>query len=153
LDDQVSHYEVPGAIRVLAVAPDDTLYIGAGCGVVHFQAGRLETLLNVDCNESGRRPSLLPMEIVFEHNDLVWVGGALNIASYDGQSWQEYGLPALRVAVDHDDTIWTVGWDGRNGSDCCITHLTAKGPVSYTWPAGAQVPPEVLNKLFGPQIR
>ena len=149
----MSHYEVPGAIRVLAEAPDDTLYIGAGCGVVHFQAGRLETLLNVDCNESGRRPSLLPMEIVFEHNDLVWVGGALNIASYDGQSWQEYGLPALRVAVDHDDTIWTVGWDGRNGSDCCLTHLTATGPISYTWPAGAQAPPEVLNKLFGPLIR
>ena len=153
LAGQITHYDLPATIRVLAVAPDDALYIGAGCGVLRFQAERIETLLEFECNQPGQLAALFALAIAFGDDGLVWVGGAHNLASYDGQTWHEYGLPAFQIAIAPDGTIWTHGWDGRTGSNCCLYHLTADGPISYPWSAETPAPPEVLNQLFGLNTR
>ena len=149
LDGQVTHFVIPGAVRVLAAAPDNALYIGAGCGLLRFHAETVETLLEVDCEDQGRPLKMFPIAIAFANDGLVWVGGFSNLASFDGQSWQEYKIPALKVAIGPDGTVWAQGWDGRQGSDCCVTHLTHSGPISYLWSADMPAPPELLDKLFG----
>lgn len=149
LDGQVTHFDVPGIIRVLVVAPDGTLTIGAGCGVLQFQNEKLETLLPLNCAEPGQPTGLFPMDITFDHDGIIWVGGAYNLASYDGQNWTEYGFPALRIAVATDGSIWTWGWDGQKGSDCCLRQLSASGRGTYTWSTKQHAPPELHDELTG----
>lgn len=147
-DGRVSHFDIPLTVRVLAVAPDDSLYIGAGCGVLRYKEEQLETLLPIDCSSNVTITGFFPLDIVFGADGLVWVGGVFNLASFDGHEWQVYDFPAWRVAEADDGAIWTVGWDGREGSECCLTRLMAGEIMTYTWAADIPANPGVLQELF-----
>jgi len=147
-DGQVSHFDIPATIRVLEVAPDGSLYVGAGCGVLHYHADNWEILLNVDCDHPHAVSGLFPLNIAFADGGDVWVGGALKLARFNGRTWKEYDIPAVRVALASDDTVWTIGWNGRADSHCCITHLAGGEWITYTLTANVSVEPEVLQSLF-----
>ena len=147
-DGQVTHFDIPGAVRVLTVAPDGSLYVGAGWGVLRYHADNWETLLNVDGSHPSPVSGLAPLSIAFADSGDAWVGGALKLARFDGEEWKEYDIPAARVAIASDDTVWTVGWDGRADSDCCITHIAGSEWMTYTWTSNVPAEPEVLQLLF-----
>lgn len=147
-DGQITHFDIPATIRVLEVAPDGSLYIGAGCGVLRLREDSLESLLDIDCGPDRPVSGLFPLDITFTDDGRVWVGGALNLASYDGNDWTEYKIPAWRVAIASDGSIWAVGWDGRAESNCCVTHITASQQITYTWTSDIPAEPEVLISLF-----
>ena len=146
-DGQVTHFDIPATIRVLEVAPDGILYVGAGCGVLRYREGTWETLLDLDCGHRTAVTKLFPLDIAFTDGD-VWVGGAHSLARYDGKTWEEYEIPALRIAVARDGTVWASGWDGRANSDCCLTHLSGDEWITYTWTANVPAEPEVLRSLL-----
>jgi len=147
-DGQVSHYDVPHTIRVLELSPDGALYVGAGCGVLTYQAGEWETLLEPACDGQAPVIRLFPINITFAADGDVWVGDAFSLARYDGRAWQEYGISALQVVPAPDGTIWARGWDGRAGSDCCLTHITGSTWDTYTWSAEIPAGPEIIQALF-----
>ena len=148
-DGLITHFDIPATIRVLEVAPDGHLYVGAGCGVMRFRDESWETLLELDCSRRTSVTKLRPLAITFTEDRTVWVGGAFSLVSYDGESWTEYDIPAARVVVATDGTIWTRGWDGWANSDCCLTHITGTQWITYTWTSDVPVEPEVLNSLLG----
>ena len=93
-DGQVSHYDIPGTIRVLKVAPDGSLYVGAGWGVLRHHSGNWETLLNLECCQRDLLETLAPLDIAFTDGGDVWVGGAHNLGRFDGERWTEYDMGA-----------------------------------------------------------
>jgi hypothetical protein len=147
-DGQVSHFDIPATIRVLEVAPDGSLYVGAGCGVLRYLENDWETLLDLECGHRSVVTKLFPLDIGFVDNGDVWVGGAHSLARFDGKTWKEYEIPALRIAVASDGTVWASGWDGRADSNCCLTHVTGDRWITYTWTANVPIEPEVLQSLL-----
>lgn len=145
---EIIHYDIPATIRVLEVAPDGSLYIGAGCGVLRYQDDELESLLDFDCNPDQPVSGLFPLDIAFTNDGRAWVGGAYNLASYDSSGWTEYNIPARRVAIALDGTIWTYGWDGLAEHNCCLTHITGSQRITYTLTADIPAEPKVLMSLF-----
>ncbi|MGB3716188.1 MAG: hypothetical protein WA996_17345 [Candidatus Promineifilaceae bacterium] len=152
-DGQVSHYVVQAAIHILEIGPDGALYVGAGCGLLRFSEEELETLLEITCEGATPVSSIFPLDIAFGEDGQIWVGGAFNLASYDGKSWQEYNVSSVRVAVGKDGSIWTRGWDGRAGSECCLTQLSGSDVMTYTWSADIPADVEVLATLVGSSNR
>ena len=147
-DAQITHFDIPATIRVLEVAPDGYLYVGAGCGVMRFRDDSWETLLEIDCNRPTSGTKLHPLDIAFSENGTVWVGGAHSLASYSNNSWTEFDIPAARVVVASDGTIWTRGWDGWANSECCLTHISGTQTITYTYTSDVPVEPTVLNSLL-----
>jgi hypothetical protein len=147
-DGRVTHYDIPATIRVLKSAPDGNLYLGAGCGIMVFRGEEWETLLDLDCSRRTSVSSLFPIDMDFANDGLMWVGGAYSLASYDGQTWTEYDIPAVRVVIAPDDSVCTRGWDGRAGSNCCLTHLSSGRWMTYTWSADLPAEPEVIDSLL-----
>jgi hypothetical protein len=148
LSGEILHYDIPATIRVLEVAPDGNLYIGAGCGVLRYRDDVLESLLDIDCNPDQPVSGLFPLDITFTNDGRAWVGGAYNLASYDSNGWTEYNIPARRVAIASDGTIWTYGWDGRAEHNCCLTHISGNQLITYTLTADVPAEPKVLISLF-----
>jgi hypothetical protein len=147
-DGRITHFDVPATIRVLEVAPDGHLYVGAGCGVMRFRDESWETLLDLDCSHRTSVTKLSPLDIAFAEDGTVWVGGAHSLASYSSGSWIELDIPAVRVVFATDGTIWTRGWDGRANSNCCLTHITGSQWITYTISAEIPAEPELLNTLL-----
>lgn len=152
-DGQVTHFVVPGEIHVLEIGPDGDLYIGAGCGLLRFRDEELATLLEVFCDAARPVSRIIALDIAFGDDGQIWVGGAFNLARYDGKSWLEYTISSVRVAVAKDGSIWTNGWDGRAGSECCLTQLSGSDVITYTWSADIPADVEVLATLFGSSNR
>lgn len=148
LRGEILHYDIPATIRVLEVAPDGSLYIGAGCGVLRYRDDELESLLDIDCNPDQPVSGLFPQDIAFTNDGRAWVGGAHNLASYDNNEWTEYNIPAQRVAIASDGTIWTYGWDGRAEHNCCLTHMTGNQLITYTLTDDVPAEPKVMMSLF-----
>jgi ligand-binding sensor domain-containing protein len=146
-DGEVSHFDVPATIRVLEVAPDGSLYVGAGCGVLRYRMEKWETLANVDCDNSSFDGPVFPFDIAFAPNGDVWVGGIHGLARFDGRTWSEYDIKARRILVAPDGSVWTDGWDGRADSDCCFTHLTGGTWVTYTHSAALPVSDDLLERI------
>lgn len=142
---QVSHFDIPGPIRVLEVAPDGSLYVGAGCGLLQYTGDLWKTLANTDCSHSNFNGS--PFDIAFAENGDVWVGAVFRLARFHGQTWIAYDIRARRVLVAPDGSIWTEGWDGVANSDCCFTHLTGDTWVTYTHSALLPVSTELLKDI------
>ena len=141
-----SYYGVPRTIRVLEVGPDGALYIGAGCGLLRFRQEQLETLAEIDCERSVFK-ALFPFDLAFDKDGRVWVGGVHGLASFDGKVWTEYDVPARRLLVAPDGSIWAEGWDGQAGSDCCFSHLSNNRWMTYTHSAPLRVPPELADSI------
>jgi hypothetical protein len=149
-EGQITHHDVPGPIRVLKTAPDGSLLVGAGCGIWRFHDERIETLMEIACDRATPAPKLRPLDIALGNDGLIWAGSAFDLASYDGESWHEYDVPAIRIAVDSDGSIWTIGWDGRAGSQCCLSHINGDQVSTYSWTTDFPVSAGVLATLFEP---
>jgi hypothetical protein len=147
-DGLITHYDIPATIRVLEVAPDGYLYVGVGCGVIRFREESWETLLDIDCSHYTSVTKLRPLDIAFAEDGTIWVGGAHRLASYHSGSWTEYDIPAPRIEVAFDGTIWTRGWDGRANVECCLTHISGTRTITYTYTSDVPVEPAVLNALL-----
>jgi hypothetical protein len=147
-DGLVTHFDILGTIRVLEVAPDGYLYVGAGCGVMRFRDESWETLLDIDCSHRTSATNLRPLEIIFTEDGTVWVGGAHSLASYRSGSWTEYNIPAPRIVAAADGTIWTRGWDGWADVECCLTNLSGTQTITYTYTSNVPVEPAVLKALL-----
>ena len=145
---QVSLFDIPGTIRVLEVAPDGSLYVGAGCGVLRYGMDKWETLANVDCEHSSFANPMVPFDIAFADNGDAWVGGVYSLARFDGKTWTEYDINARRILVAPDGSLWAEGWDGIANSDCCFTHVTGNTWVTYTHSASLPVSQELLERIY-----
>jgi hypothetical protein len=147
LDGRVSHFDVPGTIRMLAEAPDGRLYIGAGRGILRYGDGSLETLIDVERGQESFAWAFVPFDIAFAPNDDVWVGGVYSLARYDGKTWTQYEVNVRRLLVAPNGSVWGQGWDGRAGSDCCYVHVTGDSWVTHTHSAELPVSGELLADL------
>jgi len=147
LEGQVSHFDVPGTIRVLAEAPDGRLYIGAGCGVLRYADGSLEMLADVECSRSSFMRAFFPFDIAFSPGGDVWVGGVHSLARFDGENWTQYDINVRRLLVAPDGSVWGQGWDGWAGSDCCFVHVSEDTWVTYPHSAELPVSRELLASL------
>jgi hypothetical protein len=145
--DRLAHYDIPGAIRVLAAGPEGALYAGTGCGVLRYRNDSWETLIDPACAGSAFSGPFIPFDIAFGSGGDLWVGGIFTLLHYDGSGWTQYDIRARRLLVAPDDTVWTEGWDGRADSDCCYTHLTGDSWVTYTHSAPLDVPAELLAQI------
>lgn len=146
---QVSRFDVPGPIRVLAVAPDGSLYIGAGRGVLRYVDGRLETLADPERGQETLTRAFLPFDIAFAPDGDVWVGGVHSLARFDGESWTQYDVNVRRLLVAPDGSLWGEGWNGVAGSDCCYVHVTGDSWVTYTHSSVLPVSQELLADIHG----
>jgi hypothetical protein len=147
LDGRVSHFDVPGTIRVLAEAPDGRLYVGAGRGVLRYADGNLETLIDVERGHASFTRAFVPFDIAFTSNGDVWVSGVYSLARLDGEAWTQYAVNVRRLLVAPDGSIWGQGWDGRAGSDCCYVHVTGDGWTTFTHSAELPISGELLADL------
>jgi hypothetical protein len=146
-DGRVSHFDIPGTIRVLAVAPDGSLYIGAGRGVMQYAGGGLETLADVARGQGTFGRAFVPFDIAFAQDGAVWVGGIYSLARFDGETWTQYDVNVRRLLVAPDGSLWGEGWDGVAGSDCCFVHVTGDTWITYTHSAALPVPQELLGDI------
>ena len=147
-DDEVSHYDIGATIRVLENGPDSSLYVGAGCGVMRYANDSWETLLETNCGQQEIVSCLVPLEIAFDDHGTVWVGGPYCLAAYNGESWIKFDIPASRVLAAANGSIWTRGWDGKQDSSCCISHISGGQWTTYTLAADIPVDDELLNELL-----
>jgi hypothetical protein len=149
-DGRLWHFDIPATIRVLKAAPDGSLYVGAGLGVLRFRGDQPETLVGLEGDQhpaEGVPKAFFPFDIAFAPNGDVWVGGIYSLARFDGKSWAPYDIPARRLLVAPDGSVWTEGWDGRAGGDCCYTHLTGSTWVTYTHTAALPVPDTLRESI------
>ena len=145
----ISHFVISETIRVLAVAPDGSLYAGVGCGVLRFQSEQWLTLAEPDCQHSAFTHPLFPFDIAFSPQGNIWVGGVHGLARFDShlRKWTEYAVKARRLLIAPDGSVWTEGWDGVANSDCCYTHLIGNTWVTYTHSAKLPVPEELSIRI------
>jgi hypothetical protein len=144
-DSQVSHIPLPALIHSLKVAPDGTLYVAVGRGVLRYKLGQWETLADLDGHDFNQ--VLFPTDMAFAANGDVWVAGIFSLAYYNGKTWTEYNINARRVLVAPDSSIWTEGWNGVANSDCCFMHLIGNTWITYTHSAGLPVSKELLKSI------
>jgi hypothetical protein len=123
--------------------------VGAGCGVLRFNANRWETLADPDCEHSAFTKPVFPFDIAFADNGDVWVSGVHALARFDGKQWTEYDIMARRVLVAPDGSLWADGWNGIANSDCCFTHLTGTTWVTYTHAADLPVTADLARNIHG----
>ena len=97
-------------VQVLRVAPDGSVWAGAGCQLARFADGVWEKM--ADCEKLRGKV----IDIVFTPDGATWVASALELSRFDGQTWTFYGKLAHYLAVGSDGTLWMVGWEGRQDS-------------------------------------
>jgi hypothetical protein len=147
-DGQLQHYDIPGTVRVLKVGPDGSLYVLAGLGVMRYAGGRWETLLNTQGDPSLATAPFVPFEIVFGRDSELWIAGIHSLAHFNSaNAWTQIVMPARRLLVAPDGSVWTEGWDGRADSDCCFNHLTGSTWVTYTHSATLPVAPDLQERI------
>jgi len=149
LDGKLSRFDVPGTIRILEVAPDGSLYLGAGHGVLRYMDGRLEMLVDVERGRGSFAQAFVPFDIAFTPGGDVWVAGVYSLARFDGEIWAQYEVNVRRLLAAPDGSVWGEGWDGRAGSDCCFVHVTGDTWLTYTHSAELPVSRELLASLEG----
>lgn len=131
-DGTLSHWDIPGAIRVIRVAPDGTVYAGTGCGLMRFQDERWETVIDPHCDSDSYPGPLIPFDLAIADDGDLWLAGVFTLLHHDGYVWTQYPINARRILLAPDGSLWADGWDGRAGSDCCYTHLSGGDWVTYT---------------------
>jgi hypothetical protein len=146
-DGRVSRFDLPGTIRSLAVAPNGSLYIGAGLAVWRYADGQLERLVDTAQDRAVLTQAFVPFDIAFGREGDVWVGGVYSVARYDGGTWTRYDVNVRRLLAAPDGSLWGEGWDGLAGSDCCYVHITGNRWVTYTHSAALPVSQELLGDI------
>jgi len=147
-EGEVTVFDIPNTIRVIEPAPEGGLYVGAGCGVLRFRDEELETLLDLECGRRTSVSKLFPMDIDITDDGLVWVSGVYSLASFDGEDWREFDILSVRAVLASDGSLWARGWDGRAGSECCLTHISGGQWMTYTWTSDIPAEPHVRSLLF-----
>jgi ligand-binding sensor domain-containing protein len=107
---QAEGFPVSDNVQVLMVAPDDSVWAGAGCQVARFADGVWEEM--ADCETL--RGNVI--DIAFTPDGATWVASALKLSRFDGQTWMSYGKLAHHLAVGPDGALWVSGWEGLQTS-------------------------------------
>jgi ligand-binding sensor domain-containing protein len=111
-DGETWQYSLDDAnVRVLAVAPDGTLWAGAGCSVHQFDGGTWHEM--AACGVLG--PGNV-IDLAFGPDGAVWAATGTSLNRWDGESWQDVGKMALSIAAAQDGTVWVSGWEGGEDS-------------------------------------
>jgi hypothetical protein len=146
-DGQLQHFDMPGTIRALKVGPDGALYAPSGLGVMRYRDGRWETLMDPRGEPELAAAPFVPFELAFEPGGELWVAGIHSLARFKDGWWTQIVLPSRRLLVASDGSVWTEGWDGRAGSDCCFYHLTESSWITYTHSAELPVAPDLQERI------
>lgn len=147
-DGQLSHFDIPNAIYALKPGLDGSLYAVATWRVLRYNQGRWETLLDVEHNPPPNFPNNFnPFDLAIAANDDLWVAGIFNLARFNGQTWTPYAIPARRILVAPDQSVWADGWDGNPDGDCCITHLTGSTWITYTHSVSLPVSEDLFSEI------
>ena len=147
-EGHISHLDIPATIRALRVAPDGSLYVVAGFGILRYSQEKWQTLLRLEGAPRIFPQPFSPFDIAFAPNGDLWVGGVYSLAYFDGKTWTQYGVPARRLLVAPDGSVWADGWDGLADSDCCFTHVTGSTWVTYTHSAPLPVSDDLLVDIY-----
>jgi hypothetical protein len=147
LDGQFARFDIPGPIRVLSVAPDGSLYIGAGRGVMRYAGGGLQILVDVTRGPGSFSRAFVPYDITFTQDGDVWVGGVHSLARFDGGTWTQYDVNVRKLLVAPGGSLWGEGWDGIAGNDCCFVHIEGNTWMTYTHSAVLPVSQELLDDI------
>ncbi len=109
-DDRANSFPAAENVRLLAVAPDGTLWAAGGCGVAYYGGGRWQLPRTVggmeiggDCNRIfGNVHSL-----AFGREGAVWMATEFNVYRLAGGELTVFEqLMPVALAVAPDDTIW-----------------------------------------------
>ena len=112
-DGQEWQYHLGDAeVGALAVAPDGSLWAGAGCDIQRFDGAAWETLARCE----HELPVGYILDIEFASDGSVWVASGLNLVRFDGQAWIPHDKLVHSVVAAPDGSIWVNGWDGSRGS-------------------------------------
>ena len=112
-DGQEWDYHLGDAeVSALAVAPDGSLWAGAGCDIQRFDGAAWETLAR--CKKELPVGNILDIE--FASDGSAWVATGLNLIQYDGQAWIPHDKLVHEVVAGPDGGVWVRGWDGTQGS-------------------------------------
>ena len=107
-----------------------------------------ETLLDVDCDAPRSQfVAFAPIDIAVADGGGVWVGSARSLGRWEGGVWREYSIPAARVALAADGSVWARGWDGRVDGRCCVTRLSGETTTVYDEADQIPMPPDVREHL------
>lgn len=107
---QAGGFPVSDNVQILSVAPDGSLWAGAGCQVARYAGGVWEKL--ADC--ASMKGKIL--DIVFTPDGAAWVASGVELSRFDGQEWTSFGKLANDLAVAPDGALWVSGWEGRQSS-------------------------------------
>jgi hypothetical protein len=99
-------------VTALTVAPDGSLWAGAGCSVQRFEMNTWETV--AQCEQDLPLGNII--DITFTPDGTAWIANGFSLARFDGQSWTVYEKLANSVIAAPDNTIWITGWEGTQGS-------------------------------------
>jgi hypothetical protein len=112
-DGQGWQYHLGDAeVTALAVAPDGSLWAGAGCSIQRFDGVAWETLARCD----KQLPVGNVLDIEFAADGSAWVAMGLNLVRFDGEVWTPCGRLVHEVAAGPEGEIWVNGWEGTEGS-------------------------------------
>jgi hypothetical protein len=114
---------------------------------MRYRDGRWETLLDTQGDPAMSAAPFAPFDIDFGPNGQLWVAGIHSLARFESGAWTQIVMPARRLLVAPDGSIWAEGWDGRAGSDCCFNHLTGSTWVTYTHSAVLPVAPDLEERI------
>jgi hypothetical protein len=148
IDGVVTHFDITQTIKVLKVAPDGALYIGAGCGVLRYRSDRLQTLIPACDGSSKFKQPFFPFDFAFAANGDVWVAGIWSLARFDGSTWTQYNAKARKILAAPDGSIWADGLPEVPGTNCCFYHLTNGSVVTYTRDAALPAKIDLLLQIY-----
>lgn len=125
-DGQAWEYSLAGTnVHALALAPDGTIWAGAGCTVRRFDGQSWQTL--ADCQVLNGNVN----DIAFTPDGAAWLaGGGLGLAYFDGRDWATYDKLAISLAVAPDGALWVTGWEGRQDS-FYLAHFDGRDWTTY----------------------
>ena len=111
------------------------LYVSADCGLLRLEDLETEVLAEPDCEADEFDLPIFALDIDFDPAGGVWIGGAHGLAHWSEGEWTEYPISSRRFLLEDDGSVWAAGWDGRVGSNCCLTHLDNHEWVTFTYSA------------------
>ncbi len=98
-------------VQLLKVAPDGSLWAGAGCSLLRFDGQTWQTVLD-HCDKL--RGNII--DVAFTPDGAAWIATGFNLAHYQNGEWTIMDRLVNFVAVTPDGALWVSGWEGAQGS-------------------------------------
>jgi ligand-binding sensor domain-containing protein len=108
-------------VQVLQVAPDGSLWIGAGCHVARFVDGGWEQLGD-ECEQT--RSTVLG--IAFDPEGAAWIAAPFALWLVEAETWSAEERMVGSLAVAPDGLLWVAGWTGEQGGQY-VAHFDGLG--------------------------